>query len=189
MQDINIQALEHFLTSHNISLENESGNLESLLQVQFDKIASETGLELDPTPHTDVDFNFNWDSRDYNLKHYPVHSIHKVKVDNKCICPENYILDKENGRLRFLKKLHKGEALIVEYLSCESETFIKSKVLPLAYDMLLYDLDTSPTKNASSVKENNVSINFDTGNSIGTRINQRLSDLKTSRRKPLTRML
>lgn len=52
-----------------------------------------------------------------------------------------------------MKKLDEGEALIVQYTSKESDSFINSKILPLAYDMLLYELDSSPTKNASSVKE------------------------------------
>ena len=98
-------------------------------------------------------------------------------------------LDKENGRLRFLKKLDEGEALIVQYTSKESDSFINSKILPLAYDMLLYELDSSPTKNASSVKEKDVSLNFDTNNSLIALINQRMNTLKNSRRKPLTRML
>ena len=188
MPKIDTNALNTFLTSNNISFENED-SIEDLLQLQFDKIASETGLELNPTSHTDVEFNFNWDSKDYNLKHYPVKEIHQVKVDNKCICPKDYILDKNNGRLRFLKKLPKGEALIIEYITCESDSFINSKIVPLAYDMLLYELDKSPTKNASSVKEGDLSINYDTGTSLNALIINRLNDLKNSRRKVITRML
>lgn len=193
MVTIDTASLQTFLTSNNIiSSEDENTDIsqyESLLQFQIDKIASETGLELNPTPHTDVEFNFNWDSKDYNIKHYPVKEIHHVKVDNKIICPKDYILDQNNGRLRFLKKLPKGEALIIEYLSCESESFINSKVLPLAYDMLLYTLDQSPTKNASSVKEGDLSINYDTNTSLNALIINRLNDLKNSRRKVITRML
>lgn len=191
MENIDIASLQNFLISNNIisSEEVDLSKYESLLEHQINKIASETGLELKPTPHTDVEFNFNWDSQDYNIKHYPVHEIHKVKVDNKCICPKDYILDKNNGRLRFLKKLHKGEALIIEYTSCESYSFINSKILPLAYDMVLFTLDQSPTKNASSVKEGDLSINYDTGTSFNALIVQRLNDLKNSRRKVITRML
>ena len=193
MPEIDRPLLKTFLTSNNISLEEEEdedlSKYEQLLILQFQKIASETGLELDPTAHTDVDFNFNFDSLDYNVHHYPIHEIHQVKVDNKKICPHDYILDKENGRLHFLKKLPKGEALIVEYMSCESDSFIHSKVLPLAFDMLLYDLDQSPTKNASSVKEGDLSINYDTSTSLNALIIQRLDDLKNTRRGVVTRML
>ena len=190
MPEIDIGALKSFLTSKNISLDDYTDeSLKLLFQSQIDKIIAETNLELKPTPHTDVDFNFNWNSVDYNIKHYPIHSIRKIKVDNKNICHNDYILDRENGRLKFLKKLPEGKALIVEYMSCESDTFIQSKILPLAYDMLLYDLDKSPTKNASSIKEKDVSLNFDTNNSLITLINQRMTNLKNSRRKPITRML
>ena len=188
--DVDIQFVKSFLTSKNISLESYSDeDITNLLELQLMKIESETGLNLAPVPHTDMELNFNWDSQDYNLKHYPVKDIFLVKVDHTRICPRDYILDKENGRLRFLKKLDEGEALIIQYTSKESDSFINSKILPLAYDMLLYELDQSPAKNASSIKENNVSINFDTNNSLGVLINQRLADLKQSRRKPLTRML
>lgn len=188
--DIDLQFVKSFLTSKNISLESYSDkDLYNLLAIQFMKIESETGLNLSPVPRTDVELNFNWDSLDYNMKYYPVEHVFKVKVDHKTICPHDYIVDNENGRLRFLKKLKEGEALIVQYTSKESDSFITSKILPLAYDMLFYELDTSPTKNASSIKENEVSINFDTKNSFNALINQRLEDLKNSRRKPLTRML
>lgn len=188
--DIDIQFVKSFLTSKNISLDSYSDqDLYNLLMIQFMKIESETGLNLSPVPRTDVELNFNWDSLDYNLKYYPVEHVFKVKVDHKTICPHDYIVDNENGRLRFLKKLKEGEALIVQYTSKESDSFITSKILPLAYDMLFYELDQSPTKNASSIKENDVSINFDTKNSFNANINQRLEDLKNSRRKPLTRML
>lgn len=188
--NIDIEFVKSFLTSKNISLESVTDeNLMNLLEIQLKKIEAETGINIFPVPHTDMEFNFNWDSQDYNIKYYPVEHVFMVKVDHKKIHPHNFILDKENGRLRFLKKLDEGEALIVNYTSRESDSFINSKILPLAYDMLLYELDTSPAKNASSIKENDVSINFDTKNSFGALINQRLSDLKTSRRKPLTRML
>ena len=188
--DVDIEFVKSFLTSKDISLESYSDeDIINLLKIQFLKIQSETGLDVFPSAHTDVELNFNWDSQDYNIKHYPVQDVFTVKVDNTKIHPKNYIVDKENGRLRFLKKLDEGEALIVQYTSKESDSFITSKVLPLAYDMLMYELDTSPVKNASSVKENDVSVNFDTGNSVSAIINQRLADLKTSRRKPLTRML
>ncbi len=188
--NIDIEFVKSFLTSKNISLESVTDeNLMNLLEIQLKKIEAETGINIFPVPHTDMEFNFNWDSQDYNIKYYPVEHVFMVKVDHKKIHPHNFILDKENGRLRFLKKLDEGEALIVNYTSRESDSFINSKILPLAYDMLLYELDTSPAKNASSIKENDVSINFDTKNSFGALINQRLADLKTSRRKPLTRML
>lgn len=187
--DIDIEFVKSFLTSKGISVESSDEDLLNLIELQLMTIQSETGLNLSPVPYTDIELNFNFDSLDYNIKHYPVEEVSKVEVDNIEICPTDYILDNENGRLRFLKKLDEGEALIVKYTSKESDSFINSKVLPLAYDMLFYTLDTSPSKNASSIKENNVSINFDTSNSFVAIINQRLNDLKTSRRKPLTRML
>ena len=188
--DIDIEFVKSFLTSKDISLESYSDeDIANLLKVQLMKIESETGLNVFPVPHTDMELNFNWDSLDYNLKYYPVQDVFKVKVDHKKIHSCDYIVDKDNGRLRFLKKLDEGEALIVQYTSKESDSFITSKILPLAYDMLRYELDTSPAKNASSIKENNVSINFDTSNSLCAIINQRLADLKQSKRKPLTRML
>lgn len=188
--DIDIEFVKSFLTSKGISVESYTDEeLINLLKLQLMTIQSETGLNLSPVPYTDIELNFNFNSLDYNIKHYPVEEVFSVEVDNVLVCPEDYILDNENGRLRFLKKLDEGEALIVKYTSKESDSFINSKVLPLAYDMLFYTLDTSPSKNASSIKENNVSINFDTSNSFVAIINQRLNDLKTSRRKPLTRML
>ena len=48
---------------------------------------------------------------------------------------------KIDAKERFLKKLDEGEALVVKYTSKESDSFINSKVLPLAYDMLFYTFD------------------------------------------------
>lgn len=183
---IDIEELKTFLTSKSISFPEEQ--LENIVQIQLMKIQSETGRELESTSHTDVEFNFNFNSTSYNIKHYPVEEIKSVKVDDEYITSDMYILDKENGRIKFLSKLNKGNALIVEYVSKESDNFIKSKIIPLLYDMVYYDLQDDKLKNISSMSEKNVSVSYDTNTSLNATIIQRLEKLK-SRKGTLTRML
>ena len=187
-QLVDLTELKTFLTSKSITVLPTDEELLRIIHIQLMKIQSETGRELELTNHTDTELNFNFNFDTYNIKHYPVEEIQSIQVDNTYITPDMYILDKINGKLKFLEKLSPGNALIIEYKSKETDNFIKSKIIPLLYDMILYDLKDDYLKNASSITEKNVSISFNTNTSLNTTILTRLEKLKT-RKGSLTRML
>lgn len=184
---IDLMELKTFLTSKSITLPTDE-ELLKIINIQFMKIQSETGRELKQTSHTDVELNFNSNFDSYNIKHYPVEEIHSIKIDNNYITDDMYVLDPINGKLKFLNKLPTGNTLIIEYTSKETDNFIKSKIIPLLYDMILFDLQEGYLKNASSITEKNVSISFNTNTSLNTTILTRLEKLK-ARKGSLTRML
>ena len=74
----------------------------------------------------------------------------------------------------------------VDYTSKETDNWILANVQPLLMDMIKYRLNNTPLKNVASVKEGDVSVNYDTANSEYTLITQRLKQL---RMKTVTRMI
>ena len=72
--------------------------------------------------------------------------------------------------------------LVVEYVSGLSEKDITGKIIPLIFDMGKYMLSTNfqNTGSISSMKEADVSINYDTSTSLGNLILSRINNLKNS---------
>lgn len=177
-----------YLKLHNISGEYTDEELDSLINMMINHIQAETGRELTPTTHNDSELHFNTSRGEYNLKHYPVVEIESIFIDNSPVLPFDYILNSESGIIKFLKPLPPVcECLYVEYTSCESDEWITRYIAPLLGDMLVYNLTADSLKNATSVKEGDVSVNYDSGNSLLALINKRLDRIRTS--KVLTRMV
>lgn len=159
-------------------------DLEGLINLQLNKIEAETGRELHETKHEDYELHFK--GCEYNLKFYPVVSIETVTIDNKLILPSEYLLDPNNGIIKFKKRITECELLEVTYSSKESDYFIQTQVMSLMKDMLFFELSKDPAMSAASISEGDVSINYDVSNSLNVLILKKLDKLRV---KPLTRML
>lgn len=182
------EEIRAYLELNNITEEYDDEKLESLCNLMISKICAETGRELSPTTHTDMELHFNTSRGEYNLKHYPIVEIESVFIDNLPFTPFDYILNSEAGIIKFLKPLPEHcDSLTVEYTSCESDDWIKTNITPLLMDMLVYNLSADALKNATSVKEGDVSVNYDSNNSLLALINKRLEKLRIG--KVLTRMV
>lgn len=184
---IDVATVKTYLKLQDINLELTDDDLESLIYFEINHIASETGRELNLTPHIDTELHFNSSRMEYNLKHYPVVEILEVSVDNQIIPSENYVVNKDAGIIKFIKQLPMDcNVLKVDYTSKETDNWIITNVQPVLLDIIKYRLNNTPLKNVTSVKEGDVSVNYDTANSEYTLITQRLKQL---RMKTVTRMV
>lgn len=184
---IDVTIVKNYLKLQGINIELTDDELEALIYFEINQIEAETGRELKITSHIDTEFHFNTSRMEYNLKHYPVTEILEVSIDNQIISSENYVVNKDVGIIKFIKQLPPYcNVLKVDYTSKETDNWILTNVQPLLLDMIKYRLNNTPLKNVASVKEGDVSVNYDTANSEYTLITQRLKQL---RMKTVTRMI
>lgn len=54
---------------------------------------------------------------------------------------------------------------------------VKSIITPLVTDMIIYSITNNSDGDISSIKEGDVSINYDNSTTLGNRINARITDL------------
>lgn len=142
-------------------------NLEEILKKRLEL---ELGLPLTPQPGKQVEQFF--DDNIILINTFPIQSIKILKIDDVVLNEEDYILDESEGCI-YLKENHKG-LLYLEYVYGLQESEYK----PLLDLMIEYENDTSWNKNASSVKENNVTVSYDTSVGKGTRIQNMIQDLR-----------
>lgn len=68
--------------------------------------------------------------------------------------------------------------LDIKYVTEVSDDFIINSLYPIVMDMVRFDSLPETEKNLSSIKEGDVSLNFDTGNSLYAMILSRIDNLK-----------
>lgn len=180
-----IEKIRTFLRLNNINIDDYSDEeLTTFIEMQINKIEADTGRELTETFHRDIELHFKKGSKEYILRHFPVVSIQKLSVDNDIMT--NFICDYETGIIKFNEPILECEVLEVEYISKESDTWIDTNIPNLLNDMLLYALSDTKLRDVSSIKEGDISINYDTSNSLHALIIKKIEKLRF---KPLTRML
>lgn len=153
---------------------NETGSLESTEDIQRENLKKRLELELGLplTPQYKKQVIQSFDDNIILLKDFPIQSIELLKIDDKVFDDEEYILDDSSGCI-YLKGNHKG-LLYLEYVYCLPE----SEYEPLLDLMVEYENDASWNKNASSIKENNITVSYDTSVGKGARIQSMIQDLK-----------
>lgn len=134
------------------------------------RLELELGLPLAPKLGKQVEQSF--EDNVILIEDFPVQNIRTLKIDDKIFTEEDYILDEEEGCI-YLKENHKG-FLYLEYCYC----LPKSEYEPLLDLMFEYENDNSWNKDASSIKENNVTVSYDTSVGKGARIQTMIADLR-----------
>ena len=173
-----VEDFKSLMDLEGISLDDYSDDdLELLLQTKLDELTAYTGLEINPTTHKEIKRDFSDDM--YEVDFYPVSEISSFTIGSKTLTSDDYTLDEEKGILYF-HSIMRG-MLVLEYNSCLPETIFSSKVKPLLFDMGKYMLTTQSTSDGvvSSVKEGDVSVNYDTSSSLGNLILSRMNNLKS----------
>lgn len=183
---INLDTIRANLKANNIETSLNDDELNSLIDSEINKIIMITGRDIKPVPREDIDLNFNPRTRQYNLEYYPVSSITSIKLDDEFVAACDYVVDYKNGIIKFLKCLKPCNTFKVEYISQESDLFLKNKIIPLLNSMILYTCNPDKSKDATSVKEGDVSLNYDSTQSDYSKINSQLISL---RKHVKTRML
>ena len=134
------------------------------------RLELELGLPLTPKSVKQVDMEF--DGNVVLLENSPITDINLIRIGPKNLTSEDYILVENEGTI-YLNESCSGK-LYVEYSYGLSE----EEYSPLLELMMEYETDNSWNKDASSVKENNVTVNYDTSIGKGVRIQSMIQDLK-----------
>lgn len=149
-------------------------DLQSLIMAFEGKISQSIGIPINPISYTQIEKKFSGDS--LIIDNIPIKEIHSLNIDGKCIHSCNYILDKDSGIIYF--KNHYSGFLELKYISCVDDNLFDLYIQPLLLDMIEYHFDTAWNKDASSIKEGDVQINFDTSIGKGALIQKNLDELK-----------
>lgn len=176
MSLIDVESLKDQLELQGITHNLDDEQLTLLLQNKTDELAGLTNLPITPKTHKEIRQDFDGDM--YEVDGYPVSSITSLNIGPYTITDDHYVLDESLGIIYF-DRVWNG-MLVVEYVSCIGEDVINQKVNPLLTDMIGYTLtnDFSPTGSVTSMKEGDVSINYDASTSLGNLIQARINDLK-----------
>lgn len=153
------------------NLEETQGNSEEDLKETLKKrLELELGLPLTPTLCKLMDNSFDDDL--IMLQNFPVKSIKSLKIGEDILSEEDYVVDESKGIIYL--KAHYSGFLYLEYDYCLSE----AEFMPLLDLMMEYESDNGWDKNASSIKENNVTVSYDTSLGKGAIIQNMINDLR-----------
>lgn len=158
-------------TENNIPGEssNNTSN-DELREVLKKRLELELGLPLTPQASKKIEPHFDDDC--ILVENFPIQSITTFKIGNKILSEDDYILDGSKGII-YLNNCSSG-FLYLEYTFCLSE----NEYGPLLDLMVEYETDTGWNKNASSIKEKDVTVNYDTSLGKGALIQSMISDLR-----------
>lgn len=141
--------------------------LESTLKKRLEL---ELGLPLTPQSSKKIEKSFDGDI--ILVENFPILTVETLKIGNNILSHDDYILNESEGCI-YLNNNQSG-FLYLEYTFGLSEDEYK----PLLDLMIEYENDNSWNKNASSIKENNVAVNYDTNLSKGALIQSMIQDLR-----------
>ena len=152
--------------------------LETLINLKQDEIIGLTSIPIHPVPRKQIIKGFKADLLE--LDYYPVNEVTSLRIGDTCIHPKDYVLDKDAGLIYF----HQSQygLLSIDYIQQVSSNFVDIKVNPLIKDMILYHfkVDNPEYGTVSSIKEMDTQINYNTSDSLGSRIYTRLEALKNT---------
>lgn len=174
---IDVEALKAQLDLEGISYDDfDDSQLELLLNNIQKELVGYTNVPISPTTHKRIIRNFHGDLCE--LEYYPVRQITSLKIGSRELTTDDYVLDEELGILYF--NSHLCGMLVIEYCCQISEDMINNVVNPLIFDIIKYRLTTNFSNDGavSSMKEGDVSVNYDTNSSLGNLIQGRIKDLK-----------
>lgn len=146
----------------------------SLLELVKSQITQKIGVALEPTSFTQIEKNFSGNI--LIVDNFPINEIQNLQISKVHLTSNDYIIDYNSGII-YLNETYNG-FLKIDYTACISTNDYSMYILPLIYDMMEYQLDTGWDKNASSISEGEVTINYDTSLGKGAKINNTLNDLE-----------
>lgn len=148
-----------------------------LLKHKLNYILSIVGLNsTEPSTYTDTLLDYDG-NRHVLLHHYPVIELQSVQIDNRTINTNEYNLNKNSGVIKFTSRRQDG-ILTIQYTAGLTDSQISTILEPLLLDWVVYDANPENTGVISSIKEGDVSVNYDTTNSELIQLTNRLNDFK-----------
>ena len=175
---IDVNSLKQQLNLERITYDYSDEDLELLLTNIVKEIIGYTNAPINAVTHKRIirDFKSNMLELDY----YPVTSISSLQIGSTTLSGTDYVLDEALGILYFDTEL--SGLLLCEYTCKCSDDTIENIINPLVFDIVKYRLTSnfSTTGVMSSVKEGDVSVNYDTSTSLGNLIYGRMNNLKAT---------
>lgn len=175
VEKVNDEEIRTQLESRGIVFEEDS-DFTTLLTSIKSEISSRIGIPFSPTSQVQLERSFNRNILVVDF--YPLHEVTLLQIGNTVLVEgDDFIVDKINGII-YLEDFPKG-FLKLEYSYCLTDEQLDIYVLPLLLDMCEYAMDSGWDKDASSIKEGEITVSFDTSVGKGALIQSRLNDLKS----------
>lgn len=152
-------------------------NLQQLLNSTITKLEGLTGVNINPKVIKEVVFDFK--SKMFQCKQYPVLQINSFMIGGKCLLDDNpvYILDDGLGVIYLPYKMY--GLLEIEYTNQVPDDIITSLVNPLLVDMIAHGISKGFNFDGeyNTVKEGDVSVSYDTSTGLYQGIQDRINKL------------
>lgn len=164
--DLNV--LKEYLKSYGVTSLISDSELESLYNLELNKLEGECGVSLSEKTHKIMDINNKkFMQVNYLLPDYPVKELISIKIDNQILTGEDYFIDLVNGIIHWRRVLS-GNVLEIVYTSILDESLMKL-CKSIIYDRILYNLGDKSDM-ISSVKEGDLSLTYNNTNSTSLRL-------------------
>lgn len=152
--------------------------LNLLINSKINELKGLTGIDIVPVHRRQNNHDFKGDT--LRLDFYPVHDLANITLNGCPIHSHEFNVDNDLGIIYF-NNIIRGN-VEVKYLSGISDDVLNGSIIPLVREMVIYALtynNAGVGDAVSSIKEGDVSINYDTNNGRGSRISSRIADLKS----------
>lgn len=170
------EKLRDLLLLRGVTTDLTNSQLETMIKYKITELSGLIGIDIYPTEYTEIRHDFK--DNQIILSNYPIYEIIGIYIDNKDVDYCKYTVDETLGIIYFQEVIY-GE-LFVEYTSCLPQSQIQSVFLPLLVDVIEYGLpENKARQGVSSVKEGDVSVNYNTTDTLGAKIESRINQLKT----------
>lgn len=176
---LDIGELRTLLKFEGIDLTNYTDDeLTILVNSKSYELSGLIGLDIEPKHRSQRVTDFKGNT--LRLEFYPVYDLASIKYNHCPLKHCDYHLDRDLGIIHFDDYLH--GTIEVKYLSGLSDDTMNALINPLLKDMVAYTLTYNKLgspEGVSSIKEGDVSVNYDTSNSRGSRIANSINDIKS----------
>ena len=173
-----------YLKTQNIE-ETDTEKLQTLHNTYLNYILNETGIQIEETK-TITDINTKkFNKKNYLINDYPITEIKEIKIDNKTIQQNQYLINLESGIIRW-KTPQDGDTLKITYTkTIKTETL--QQIENLILNLITYQLTENP--DIQTIKEGDVSITYNTNNNLSNKIKEQLENLKNAQNTPTSKMI
>lgn len=173
---LTVDELRILLKINNITTEFTDEELEYLINQKIIELQGLLGFDITPTTHTEIIRHYH--DNKLILNYYNLTTIQELTLNNINISDMVQVIDNELSIIYFIKNMH--GLLKITYITCLPENKIITYINPLLGDMIMYTLQDNWGKDATTIKEGDVSVSYDANLSLGNRILTRIQDLKNA---------
>lgn len=150
--------------------------LSELMSIAESQIISATGLNIKPRNYKLIE-EYNGTDTTILLDYFPVLSVNSFTIADTELDADDYVLDSECGVI-YLKNIYSEGFMDITYTVGFTDEQYQALIEPLLTLMVEYACDTGWDKDASSIKEGEITVSYDTSLGKGALIQQGLDNLR-----------